>query len=256
MRLVVGASVLVATATLAGCGNGVHVRAGAGCSPARSGTACSVLFLGNSYTAVNDLPRVFDALAASGGRSVVTHARVPGGMTLEGHLAGSDTAALFEDDTVNVVVMQEQSQIPASPELVAAKMLPAATGLAELTRRAGAEPLLLETWARRDGWPEVGIATYAEMQTLIDAGYTEVAEATHADIAPAGEAWARALSNPRLPALWQDDGSHPTVAGTYLAACVLFAKIFDRSPVGLSYHAGVSRETAAGLQAAAWAVAR
>jgi hypothetical protein len=175
-------------------------------------------------------------------------------MTLEGHLTGSDTAALFEDETLNVVVMQEQSQIPAAPELVAAKMLPAATGLADLTRRAGAEALFLETWARRDGWPEVGIATYDEMQTLIDASYTEVADATRADVAPAGQAWAGALSNPKLPSLWQDDGSHPTVAGTYLAACVLFAKIFDRSPVGLSYHDGVSREAAAGLQAAAWAV--
>jgi hypothetical protein len=56
-----------------------------------------------------------------------------------------------------------------------------------------------------------------------------------------------------LPPLWQGDGSHPTVTGTYLAACVLFAKIFDRSPVGLSYHAGVSREAAAELQATAWA---
>jgi hypothetical protein len=76
-----------------------------------------------------------------------------------------------------------------------------------------------------------------------------------ADVAPAGEAWARALSKPGHPPLWLDDGSHPTPAGTYLAACVLFATIFDRDPRGLPYRAGLSPEAAAELQAAAWSAA-
>jgi hypothetical protein len=151
--------------------------------------------------------------------------------------------------------MQEQSQIPASPELVASKMLPAAAGLARRARRVGADPLLLQTWARREGWPEVGITTYAQMQAAVSGGYAGVAKAVRADVAPVGETWALALSNPAPPELWQDDGSHPTVAGTYLAACVLFATIFDRSPEGLPYHDGISSDVADDLQAAAWAVA-
>ena len=50
------------------------------------------------------------------------------------------------------------------------------------------------------------------------------------------------------PGLWQDDGSHPTVAGTYLAACVFYASIFHESPVGLAYDAGLAKELAASLQ--------
>jgi hypothetical protein len=250
---------LVAVAMLgvtSGCGGEQPVRPGAGCSPARSDVACGVLFLGNSYTASNDLPSMFSELAASAGLTVVAHARAPGGTTLANHLASSDTAAILEDTELNVVVMQEQSQIPASPSLVAGTMLPAATELARLVRSVGAAPLLLQTWARREGWPEIGITTYGQMQAAINGGYAGVAKALRADVAPVGEAWARALSDPALPELWRDDGSHPTLAGTYLAACVLFAKIFDRSPQGLAFHDGISGAVADHLQAAAWAVAR
>src|SRR5215207_765712 len=99
---------LVAVAMIAatlGCGGGKPVRPGAGCSPARSDVACGVLFLGNSYTAFNDLPSVFSELAASAGLTVVAHASTPGGTTLANHLASSDTAAMLEDNTLNVVVM-------------------------------------------------------------------------------------------------------------------------------------------------------
>jgi hypothetical protein len=51
--------------------------------------------------------------------------------------------------------------------------------------------------------------------------------------------------------MWQDDGIHPTQAGTYLAACVFYASIFRQSPEGLSFHGGVSDAQAQVLQAEA-----
>jgi hypothetical protein len=51
--------------------------------------------------------------------------------------------------------------------------------------------------------------------------------------------------------LWQSDQSHPSQAGTYLAACVFYATLFDQSPVGLSYHGGLSDGDAHALQSAA-----
>ena len=43
----------------------------------------------------------------------------------------------------------------------------------------------------------------------------------------------------------RQDGSHPTVEGTYLAACVFYLVIFQRSPVGLGYHDGLPDKVAA-----------
>jgi hypothetical protein len=51
--------------------------------------------------------------------------------------------------------------------------------------------------------------------------------------------------------LFQPDGNHPTVAGTYLTAAVFYATIFGESPVGLHDHDGLSAADAATLQSTA-----
>lgn len=71
------------------------------------------------------------------------------------------------------------------------------------------------------------------MQEGLNRGYYQVAQELHATVAPVAVAWQRALTNdPRLT-LHQADKSHPTVEGTYLAACILYATLFGTSPVGL-----------------------
>jgi hypothetical protein len=51
--------------------------------------------------------------------------------------------------------------------------------------------------------------------------------------------------------LWQADKCHATVKGTYLAACTFFAALFETTPVGLSYTAGLDSADARFLQLAA-----
>jgi len=69
---------------------------------------------------------------------------------------------------------------------------------------------------------------------------------------PVGLAFARALSlRPELT-LVIDDNKHPTLAGTYLAACVFYAALNGRSPEGLAYTAGLAMQDAGFLQEVAW----
>jgi hypothetical protein len=51
--------------------------------------------------------------------------------------------------------------------------------------------------------------------------------------------------------LWQSDGSHPNEAGTYLAACVFYATLFQQSPEGLSFRGSLAQDTAQTLQSLA-----
>ena len=48
--------------------------------------------------------------------------------------------------------------------------------------------------------------------------------------------------------LWGEDGMHPSLEGSYLAACTAYAVIFQESPEGCTYTAGLDSETAAQLQ--------
>jgi hypothetical protein len=92
---------------------------------------------------------------------------------------------------------------------------------------------------------------YASMQAAINQGYLAIAGDQRVAIAPVGYAWATMVTRGAGATLWQQDGSHPTEAGTYLAACVFYATIFRESPKGLSYHSSLSADEAATIQAAA-----
>jgi hypothetical protein len=219
---------------------------GTGC--AFAGDRCvRVLFIGNSYTSVNDLPGTFAALVRSGGSATEVTMIAPGGAFLADHAASPEVAAAIEGTQWTAVVLQEQSQAPASRDAVASGMAPAAQLLATSVRLAGSRAYLLETWAHRDGWPEQGLDRHA-MQAAISATYREVAARAGAKVIPAGDAWARAVTEAPGIALWQADGSHPTPAGTYLAACSLYVSLMGASPVGLAETGGLSGDDAAMLQ--------
>jgi uncharacterized protein DUF4886 len=127
-------------------------------------------------------------------------------------------------------------------------MYPAARTLVAMVRHASAHPLFFMTWAHEYGWPQDGLADYGVMQAAIDDGYLAIAQEEGVALAPVGAAWQTAVAGRASPALWQNDGSHPTVKGTYLAACVFYATIFRQSPMGLRYHDGLPDTDAARLQ--------
>lgn len=223
-----------------------------GCPEQDRAPACTrVLFIGNSYTTVNDLPSVFANLARSGGHRVETGTAAGDGWTLADHAGSPATAAKLASASWDVVVLQEQSQVPSVEEFRQTQMYPAAQQLVRSIRNRGAHPLFYGTWGRRQGWPENGMPDFASMQASIDQGYRAIADDQHVAIAPVGDAWATLVSNGVGAQLWQQDGSHPTEAGTYLAACVFYATIFRESPAGLAYHSSLSAGSAAMIQSVA-----
>ncbi len=234
---------LVVLALLAGS---LVLGHGTGCAFAGDG-CLRVLFIGNSYTSVNDLPGTFAALVRSGGGAVETTMIAPGGAFLADEAASPDVAAAIAGSPWTAVVLQEQSQAPAAPSVRDARMVPAVATLVAAIRADGAQPYLLETWAHRDGWPERGLDRVA-MQAALNAAYRDVAARNAAVVVPAGEAWARAVREAPAIVLWQADGSHPTPAGTYLAACVLYASLTGHSPEGLAESGGLATAEATTLQ--------
>jgi hypothetical protein len=225
---------------------------GLSCKEKPGGGACvRILFVGNSYTFVNDLPGMFADLARAGGKTVEVGMAAEGGWTLADHAGSSASLDKIKSAGWDFVVLQEQSQIPSIAQFRTGSMYPAARQLAGLAKQAGSAPLFFLTWAHRAGWPENGLADYESMQNQIGYGYLAIARELQAPVVPVGSAWL--VVRRQYPALdlWQADGSHPTRTGTYLAACVFYAAVFRLSPVGLAYPADLSAETARQLQTAA-----
>lgn len=182
-----------------------------------------MLWIGNSYTYVNDLPALLTALSTTAGRTplpVVTTV-LDGGQTLKGAATRADIGGIIGRGW-DVVVLQEQSSIPiTAPDT----MLRYGTQLGELAKRAGAKVLLFQTWPTIDATPSA---------PAIRTAYANLARALDATVVPVGDAWVQLLTDrPDLP-LYLEDGTHPTPLGSYLAACLFHNVLFQRSAVGLA----------------------
>lgn len=210
-----------------------------------------VLFIGNSLTFYNDLPGMFARLAQSGGHVAQVDESSAGGGTLSGHTKSAITLGKIKQRKWDLVVLQEQSDYPAVAAQRQELVFPAARLLSGRVRETGATPILFMTWGRREGFPEAGLKTYAEMQAQVEAGYMEIADDLKAMVAPVGMAWQNVIAQKPQLELWQSDGIHPTREGTYLSACVFYAAIFKQSPAGLTYRAELAEETASLLQSVA-----
>ena len=237
------------------CAGLLIILAASACAPEQncygfqnSGPVTHILFIGNSYTYVNDLPGTFAKLACSGGHQVQTGMAAQGGWTLAQHIDSDQTLNTLQQQKWDYVVLQEQSEIPAIQSDRGQTMYPAVRQLVARIRAAGAQPLLFITWGHKDGDPQFGLPTYYDMQAQLTAGYMGIAQELNVPTVPVGPVWLKAQAQPTRLDLWQSDGSHPTEQGTYLAACVFYAFIFHQSPQGLGYLAGLDQGSAQTLQ--------
>lgn len=146
------------------------------------------------------------------------------------------------DKRFDVAVMMDCSQCPVHPKLRSA-FADYAKKDSAIIRAHGARPVLFMSWAYADR---------PEMTALLEEAYTVAGNANAALVIPAGLAFAHAQQRQPELNLYADDESHPSLAGTYLAACTTFAAITGRSPVGNPYHAGLEERTAGLLQEVAW----
>jgi hypothetical protein len=201
----------------------------------------NVLFVGNSFTARNDVPGLIAEMAAARGHRMTSKLLSIGGASLKQHFNKGLALASIASGDFDTVVLQEQSTLPVKN---AGRMHENVRLFDAPIRAAGARMVLYLTWARRHA---------PESQAAITDAYVSIGRELGATVAPAGVAWERVLSRHPEIALHDTDGSHPNLAGSYLSACVLFAAVFGESPAGAPFPETVGKDRAAVLQAEAWA---
>lgn len=247
--------------------------------PTALAASSDLVFVGNSYTARHGVDQMTAELFAADGDAVSTVRLTEGGFTWAQHVdrveAGDAKWARLRDEPHAWVVLQEQSEIPGFPQVnpewqASAAAADSLDGWAEAS---GAETVLFMTWGREDGddanpdlYPD-----YPTMQGLLEDGYLAHRDRLSAGgravwVAPVGlafqavyDAEVAAGRDPLAPGgpfvrLYEGDGSHPTVEGTFLAACTIYATMTGRTPIGLPGPEGLDPDDVARLAAVADAV--
>jgi hypothetical protein len=205
----------------------------------------NVLFIGNSFTARNDLPGLITQLAAARGKRIEHRLISAGGASLRAHWNAGLALKAIQGGHYGFVVLQEQSTLPVKNTK---RMHENVRLFDEAIRGAGSKTVLYMTWARRSA---------PESQKAITEAYAGIGRELRATVVPVGVAWQRFLREHDQPVLHDRDDSHPTLAGSYLAACVFVAALFKENPVGIETEvASLTGKDQALLQKTAWQVCK
>jgi len=197
-------------------------------------SAENVLFIGNSYT--GGIKGTVADLLKNQKSSTKVEFISPGGKNLMFHVKNPKTVAKIKNGDWDKIVLQDQSQTPALPGYN--KIFHEATAeFAKLFKTLKKKPKVYYymTWGRRDGDkknPKV-FPDYETMQKLLTDNYKKAAQANGATIVPVGLGFKEFHKKDEefFKSLYARDGSHPSKAGAYLAACMFYGVLFDEGPI-------------------------
>ncbi len=217
----------------------------------------NVLYIGNSYTATNNLPGIIYSMALTTLDTITYSSRTPGGYTLKKHSADAATISLIQAGNWDYVVLQEQSQLPATPDsYFYTEGYPYAEYLDSLVHVYSpcAETIFYQTWGRENGDPSncaqfAPFCTYEGMDSMLQLRYRTMAQDFGTLIAPVGDVWHRVrdLYYPSVQP-YSSDGSHPSDVGSYIAAVTLYTMITERNPSTVNYNHTLAAQTASDIQ--------
>lgn len=231
------------------------------------GKATKVLFIGNSYLSLHNIPKLFNEISCSKSLKTEVFVRTEHNYRFLDHASDLNTQGVINLKKWDIVVLQNQGQVPAwNSDQFESESLPYANALADMiyAKNPEAKIIYFQTWGRFDG-DQTNCATTplvcdlaGHTQALAE-GYEAYADETGGEVAYVGNAFLEVHEdiNEIIPSrdLWDQDGAHSSAIGSYLAANVLYAKITTFSPVGAISAEGLSRVESLYLQSVAAQVA-
>ena len=218
----------------------------------------SVLFIGNSMTYFHDMPTaIFEKMVKAAGIDVTVRSVTAGGRFLWEHLALDDEparaakAALAADQAgaYDFVVLQE-----GMPDLYTKteSFYEAVRTLAGMVRELGAKPVLYARMGNQKGNPELDDpkCTYENVYETIVKAHETISGELDNPVAWAVKA-AHDLNEMELSFdLYAQDKSHPSYAGSYIAALCVFTVLFGVDPATVTYDGELAPEQASACREA------
>lgn len=231
-------------------------------------TELRVLFLGNSLTYYNDMPALFRELALSEGKKIYVDSVTKGAATVAQFVdrnteIGATAYCKLTDEKWNVVIIEPSRRITPDEDTVMGAELAASSVISDLAKNAGASLMLYTVWGNNNGMMRIyGMTGVSSSKALSS---REITHREHAKfmydanvkvsdylggvpMVNAGLAFENVMSARPDIDLYFTDLRHPSLAGSYLAACCFFAAIYGEKTAPLTFNAGLSDEAAATLR--------
>ena len=212
-----------------------------------------VLFVGNSYTHYNNMPKLFEQMADSKGVKLEVLMDAKSSHTFQMHSKRTELFKNIRSTKWDYVVLQGFSRELAQDRAVIDKdSIPYIKQLLDsiYANNSCTNVLLYQTWGYDTGFKDDSLGidwTYQTMSDRIHEGYLYVSEQLNLSIVPVGKVWETVKENHPQIELYQEDKQHPSLAGSYLAASCFYSALFKTEP-NLSFTAKLDPKQAAIIQ--------
>jgi hypothetical protein len=209
-----------------------------------------ILFIGNSFMAVNDLPSLFSQLAQGSGKQVVVASRMPGGCSVGDTIQGTfarmyspEVYALIKSNEWDYLFLQDrQSRFALSRGVFPgdSKVIEGHIKIRDslLYFHPCAHMLWFAGFGLKNGMPPYS-TTGAGMIDSIYQNYKYLEDSAGQVIVPIGPAYLRIIAGYPSIDLWGPDEEHPSLQGSLMIASVLYATVFKSSPIASIYNPGI-----------------
>jgi len=212
-----------------------------------------VLFIGNSYTHYNNMPKILEEMAKSKGMNVDIQMDAKSNHTFEMHAQRPELYQSIKKNKWDYVVIQGFSrELAQDTAAIDSLSLPYIKQILDsvYANNSCTNVFMYQTWAYQNGFQQDSLPINWDYQTMSDRvhyGYNYVADKFNLAVVPVGKAWEAICTNYPEIKLYQEDLQHPAVTGSYLTAACFYAALF-RSQPKVTYHANLDAKTAVQLQ--------
>jgi hypothetical protein len=212
-----------------------------------------VLFIGNSYTHYNNMPKLLQEMANSKGLNADIHMDAKSNHTFEMHAKRPELYQSIKKYKWDFVIIQGFSrELAQDTSIIDSLSLPFLKQILDsvYANNSCTNVFLYQTWAYQNGFQDDSLQISWDYQTMSDRihyGYNYVADRLNLAIVPVGRAWEAVRTNYPEIKLYQEDQQHPTLTGSYLTASCFYAALFKTNPK-VGYQANIDDKTAALLQ--------
>lgn len=213
----------------------------------------NVLFIGNSYTHMNNLSKIYQNLANSKGKNVTADTLAVSGSTLCGHTMRQNTYKKIKAKSWDYVFIQGFSrELNKDSVCILNETVPYAQILIDSIKKYNpcVNIFYYMTWGYADGVKDsLPDDTYFTMQERIQNGYKLLSKATGGyPIAPVGMVWKELREKYPEINLYAPDNAHPSAHGSYAAACTFYTAIYRESPIDSKFPKKVEDTEAQNIQ--------
>ena len=185
-----------------------------------------ILLLGHSHLYTNDLPAIFCQIASGHKKSVSVESFAQSNWSISNHVQSDKSQNLIASRHWDHILVMGHTMEMIDDDRIEKDFYQNMRMIHNRTEETNSPLVLFQNWAFKNGIPYDGIDTYDRMQNKIKESCETIAGELNINIAPAGEAWAKAaLSFPDIP-LWISDNKHAFPEGTALAAYVIFKTMY------------------------------